>query len=321
MTAWTKGGLRMPTVYLDSVFFLNGLMDYLLLLVAARIAGIPLCRRRYVLGALVGAVYAVGVFLPGLHWLGEPPVKAAVLVVMAVAAYGRQQRMLRLTLLFAAVSCAMAGCVLTLSLVAGSRVPVQQGIFYTDVDGTVLLTAAAAAYFLTRLLLRGILRHGVEGTRFPVRLCVSGRVTTCTALHDTGNGLRDPLDDRPVLVLSPSVAKSALPREVEELLTPEALAAPDELLQSILKKAPALAPRLLPYRSVGKERGLMLTLRSDWMEVGGRSYTGQRFALSPTEVGTDYSALWGGAVREERVRGANFKLVSEHPAKSRDSSL
>ena len=41
-------------VYVDSVFVLNALMDYLLVLCAARLAGIPLRRRRYLLGGPAG---------------------------------------------------------------------------------------------------------------------------------------------------------------------------------------------------------------------------------------------------------------------------
>ena len=66
----------MTVVYVDSVFILNGVMDYLLLLVTARLAGIPLRRRRYLLAALAGAAYAVAVFLPGMGFLSAPPVKA-----------------------------------------------------------------------------------------------------------------------------------------------------------------------------------------------------------------------------------------------------
>ena len=57
----------MTVVYADSVFLLNGAMDYVLLLVTARLAGIPLKRRRYLLAAALGAVYAVAVFLPGKY--------------------------------------------------------------------------------------------------------------------------------------------------------------------------------------------------------------------------------------------------------------
>ena len=63
----------MTVVYVDSVFLLNGAMDYLLCLVTARLAGVPLRRMRYFLAALAGGAYAVAVFLPGCGFLGQAP--------------------------------------------------------------------------------------------------------------------------------------------------------------------------------------------------------------------------------------------------------
>ena len=44
----------MTVIYVDSVFLLNTAADYLLLLSAASLAGIPLHRIRYLLAALLG---------------------------------------------------------------------------------------------------------------------------------------------------------------------------------------------------------------------------------------------------------------------------
>ena len=44
----------MTVVYLDSVFLFNALIDYLLVLAAARLAGIPLHRGRYAFCGLLG---------------------------------------------------------------------------------------------------------------------------------------------------------------------------------------------------------------------------------------------------------------------------
>ena len=124
----------MTVVYADSVFCLNALMDYLLLLSTARLAGIPLRRRRYALAALLGGAYAVACFLPGASFLAFTPVKAAAGVLLALVAFGGEERLLRLTVLLFAVSCAMAGCVLGLGLLSGASVPAANGIFYTDVS-------------------------------------------------------------------------------------------------------------------------------------------------------------------------------------------
>ena len=84
----------MTVVYVDSVFVLNTLMDYLLVLSTARLAGIPLRRGRYLLAGLLGGAYAVAVFLPGLEFLAETPVKLVVGVLLALIAYGGEERLL-----------------------------------------------------------------------------------------------------------------------------------------------------------------------------------------------------------------------------------
>ena len=59
----------MTVVYLDRVVLLNLAVDYLLLLATARLAGLPLRRRRLGLCAALGAAYAAAVFLPGCREL------------------------------------------------------------------------------------------------------------------------------------------------------------------------------------------------------------------------------------------------------------
>ena len=210
-------------VYVDSVFVLNALMDYLLVLCAARLAGIPLRRRRYLLAGLLGGAYAVAVFLPGLGFLSATPVKLAAGILLALAAYGGEAKLLRLTLLLFAVSCAMAGCVLALGLVAGGGVPMVNGVFYTDVDAKVLLTAAAAAYLVLTVVFRAAAGKGVRGELVRVQVCLAGRTTAFTAFCDTGNALRDPVSGAPVLVVAPGRLDGALPREVRSLLDRGAL--------------------------------------------------------------------------------------------------
>jgi len=52
-------------IYLDTLFFLNAVMDYLLLLCSARLAGEQLHRPRMALGAAFGGAYAAAAVLPG----------------------------------------------------------------------------------------------------------------------------------------------------------------------------------------------------------------------------------------------------------------
>lgn len=283
----------MTVVYADSVFILNAVTDYLLLLATARLAGIPLRRRRFLFSALLGGGYAVAVFLPGLAFLAAAPAKLAVGGLLALTAFGGEDRLLRLTLLLFAVSCGFAGCVLGLGLLLGGM-PMVNGILYTNVDTGVLAAAFGAGYLVLRLVFRASARHALRGELVPLRLSVGGKTAVLTALRDTGSTLRDAVSGQAVLVVAPGQIEHLLPSGARRLLRQEGLGSPAELLEPLLRASPELRPSLMPFRAVGTAEGLLLTIRTDWLEIAGVRHHGARAALSPTDLGSGYGALWGG---------------------------
>jgi len=274
----------MTVLYLDGIFVLNLLMDYLILLLTARLAGVPLRRWRYLLASLLGGAYAVAVFLPGWGILSSGPVKAAAGALMAVIAFGGGAYPVRLTLLMLAVSCGLAGCVLMLGGRAGG---------YSPLCG--LAIGAAVTCGTLGLVFRAAARHGMRGELLPVKVCMSGRTVELTALWDSGNGLTTE-GTRPVLVVAPGVLRSVLSADVESLLTEERLQTPTELPPLVTALEPSLFPQLLPFRAVGVSGRLLLAIRTDWIQIGGNRMERIYVALSPTALGAGYGALWGGAV-------------------------
>lgn len=283
----------MTVVYIDSVFVLNALTDYLLLLCAAHLAGAPLRRVRFALASLAGGAYAAAIFLPGCAFLTALPVKGAAGILMALIAYGGERSLLRLTLLFFGVSCGFAGCVLALGLIAGYS-PMTGGVFYAQIDGKILLMAAAAAYVVLSVVFRCGARHG--GELVGVSVEIEGRRVSLTALCDSGNTLRDPVSGQQVLVAWVGRLQDLWPPQWKQELTPERLTHPVEVMERL--RDPRL--RLIPFRSVGTNSGLLLSVRCDCVVVNGVEYPGAVVALSPTEVsdGGGYHALWGGEIRK-----------------------
>ena len=106
----------MTVVYIDEVFALNAVMDYLLLLSSARLAGEELRRGRMILGAVLGGLYAAAFLLPGWGYLGHPLCKLAMGVALPLAAFGGSKRLLRVSLIFFGVSATFGGGVLALQL-------------------------------------------------------------------------------------------------------------------------------------------------------------------------------------------------------------
>ena len=85
----------LTVIYVDTLFLLNAIVDYLLLLCSARLAGERLSRLRFALGALLGGLYAVALFLPGFGFLGRPLCRLSAAVLMVLTAFGGCRRLLR----------------------------------------------------------------------------------------------------------------------------------------------------------------------------------------------------------------------------------
>ena len=283
-----QGGGR-TVVYIDSVFVLNAVTDCLLLLITARLAGLSPRAVPCILASCAGGLYAAAAWLPGWGFLTAAPVKCAVGVGLCLIAFGQEEKLGRLTLLFFTVSCILAGAVMALDGAAGT-------------DAVTFLFAALGAWVLLAVFFRTAAHGHAAGKLFPVRVCVGGRIAELTALHDSGNTLTDA--GQPVLVLSPEILGRLFPA----FLTRDALRNPPDLLEPCMKCSPSLRPRLLPYHAVGVPAGLLLSVASDWAEINGTRYSGLRLALSPTDLGHGYTALWGGEIigkdtRYEDVRG------------------
>lgn len=282
----------MNVIYVDTLFFLNAIIDYLLLLASAKVAGEPPCRLRFGVSAVLGGGYAVALFLPGMGFLYHPLCRMAAAVLMVLVAFSKSRRLLRQVLIFFALACGFGGGVLAVSLLGGKGLSLGGGVFYSAIDLKIVLVSAAGCYGLLTLLFRRWGRHSVQrGELESVALRFNDKEISLTALRDTGNTLTDPVSGQPVLV--------AEWEWMEELfeeggLSREDARDPAGALERLNQQWPGRF-RLLPYRAVGVERGLLLAVRMDEVRLGGAVQEGTLVAISPGPVsdGGSYQVLAG----------------------------
>ena len=279
----------MTVIYLDVLFLLNLVVDYLLLLADARITGEPFSRLRLGGGAVLGAGYAAVIFLPGFGWLSHPVCKLCAGVAMVLLSFGASRRLLRLTLVFFAVSAALGGAILALQLLEPGGLTLENGVLYTGFDLRLLLVTVMLTYVALSLIFRRAVRHGgVQRDLCNAEIFLGGQCVPITALLDTGNTLTDPIRNQPVMVVEGHLLQHILPETVD----------PNDPIGSLER----LEDRtwrgkfsLLPYRAVGVECGILLAVRTERVIVNGREWSGLAVALSPTAVsdGGGYQGLFG----------------------------
>lgn len=246
----------MEIIYIDSLFFLNLLLDYLLLLTAGRLCSLPLIRPRIALGAAFGALYAVFAVLEG-KFLISAPIKLLSGIICAAAAYGFGKQTARAVIAFFGVSAAFGGAVYALSRLSGGS---GGGRLFIPVSTPILVLSFALCYAAVSLVFRYSASRPA-GRLCRVRIILGEREACFTALRDSGNELVDPLSGREVMV----VELSALSR-----LFPEVSPGSADVPQLFMRLSEAgYRPRLVFCRSVGARSTPLVCITPDEVWAAG----------------------------------------------------
>lgn len=283
-------GCECVVIYIDILLALNWWIDFLLLLVVRRAMGGGVRSWRLAVGALVGALSCLALFLPPLSvWLTLLVRLGAAALMVTVAFRHRSWRdWWRRVLLLFALSAGLAGlCGGLYFFVAPQGFYVFNGVVYYSVPPLLLVALTVVCYGLLWLAEQWLRRRAPKEHLLRVRLSYGEKTVTFPCLYDSGNHLVEPFSGRPVMVVERGVAEELLP----------ALPTADEL--------PANGKwRLIPYDTLGGNGLLPAFIPTEAAVLTHRGTHG----LPPCYVAVcerlgrgEYSGLMGSALGEDCI--------------------
>lgn len=227
-------------LYIDVLFLVNFLMDYILLLVTKKVLRISSPYGRICLGALLGAFLTCVVAALGIPFAFIKAILFYILVPSAMLSAGIPIRDFR-GFLRALFTLYISGF-----LVGGIFEYLNQ---YVNVKaGSLFFALAMASYYLASGALKMLALLFYFGqSRCLVTLRFGGESCKAEAIVDTGNHLRDDVSGKAVSIISRKLAEQLVGKGLPEGI------------------------RYIPYRTVGKEAGVIPVLSIDSICVAGRN--------------------------------------------------
>lgn len=283
----------MRVVYVDTLFSLNLAVDYFLLVLTAKVAGVYIKRSRLLASALVGALLAVLLYFPPLPKALALLLRLAVCCVTALAAFIGEpgKSWPRLLGIFVMVTLLLAGIVLGLSELGGGA-RMQNGVLYFEISGTVMALSFMAVYVLSGLVL-GKGRASPGRSYQEVTAEMGERSVRFRALTDSGNLLRDPMSGRKVIVVESRAIAPLFGGMTGELLQSLDALAPETALEQ-LRRCGNTPFWLLPARTAA-QNALMVVFRPEKLYIDGNLREDYILGLAgrQLEIGGDCRALMG----------------------------
>lgn len=263
------------TVYIDVYFFVNVCMDFTLLAIVKKIGR---CNSTYIKMSLAALLGGCGSCL-SLMMADIPPVLRVVLFYiltgwgMLLTAFGYQG--IRI----------FATQVLELYLTAFLMNGLCDFIYYHKVTNQLIknipfysvwsritvwnLMEAAGCMIVFLPLCGALCQQTVKKSKLFHEVSIGYRENQVNGLGlvDTGNLLLDPVTRRPVFIVEYEFVKNLFSEKEKQTLE---LFMEQGFSQETVEADSHLAPRMVPFHSIGRENGLLITVTVDYLETDMR---------------------------------------------------
>lgn len=253
-------------IYLDIVFLINLLMDYLILWATASLGQFATSFKKLLIASFLGAAYSLAIFLPptGLWMSFGAKVLFSLLMVFCAFYPLGWKKFCQATGYFYLVAFAVGGAMLGAMYIVDSNAfaySTMNGVLVSlsNVTYTWLVIAVASALVIGRWGAVAIRKNFLDHMfQIPVIICLGRHRMPVKALVDTGNQLKDPLTRNPVVVVEYGALKNVLPPQF--IAAFESDQEPDvaALVASVSNSNWAHRIRIIPFNSIGKAKGLLL---------------------------------------------------------------
>ena len=258
------------TVYLDLIFIENVLMNYIILFATTIIVKNKTKHQglKLLLSSSIGSVYAIIVYLDILSIYSTLLAKVILSVVMVYVAFSPNniKQLLKQILIFYLTSFIFGGCTFALIyFLKPENVRINNGVFVGIYPIKVTLIAGAITFIITQIAFKlNKSRLSTKNQYLDIEIFYKDKSVRVMALLDSGNLVKDPISNLPVVILEKDIFRKLVSEEflnyIEGILGGDVQDYKD--LQEDQSKI-----RMVPFMSIGKENGMLTGIRIDKIKI------------------------------------------------------
>ena len=269
-------------IYLDIIILENIVVNYLILMVTAKFSKCGTSSLRLFLGALAGALYlALMILMPGMKVYTTILSKILLSFAMVAITFSidRISTFIKTLAMFYATTFIFAGAGFAFMFFNLGGGIVRNGIIITSMPllGTKWseISLALALTLIILRIFRDLVQSRITKDKLLVRLLISfdKKSIGLFALVDTGNSLYDPLTNTPVVVVEFSAIKDILPVEIRGIFEKDRENDLSAVTDTISGTTWFSRFRLIPFTSLGRENGMLIGFRPDYIEIDSDNQT------------------------------------------------
>lgn len=258
------------TIYIDVVFIENLIMNYIILFATSIIIKIKVKHIRLILASSLGAIYSIIAYMSILEVYSSVILKIILSVIIVYIAYNPQnvKNMWKYLVIFYMTSFVFGGAAFALIyIVKPQDILMKNGLFLgtyplkTIILGTIVAFVVIVTSF--KLVKSKISKKDMFCT---IKININKVEIETKAMIDTGNLLKEPISNTPVIVVEHTLLYDCMPKEIlnnlENILGGDFENISEEVKNKYISKL-----KVIPFSSLGKQNGMLIGIKPEEVTV------------------------------------------------------
>ena len=258
------------TIYIDVVFLENLVMNSIILIASGIILKKKLKWIRILFASSLGAIYTIIGYMSVLEIYSNLVLKVILSILIIYIAFNPQtvKQLWKDVLIFYLTSFVFGGVAFALIYVVKPQdILMKNGLFLGTYPLKTVLLAAIVAFIII------IAAFAIVKTKFSkkdmfcdVEVELNNKKIKTRAMIDTGNLLKEPITNTPVIVLEHTLLYECVPKEIldnlESILGGELVKIPEEIRNEYISRL-----KLIPFASLGKQNGMLVGIKANSLKI------------------------------------------------------
>ena len=255
------------TVYVDLILIQNIIMNYIIILTTGIICKIDIKQYKIICASIIGAIYAIVMYVMKLNIYNNQLVKIVLSVCMVYIAFHSKnfKSLLKQVIIFYLTSFCFGGATYyLLYCISPGLIKYINGTLVGTYPIKIAILGGIVGFFITVISFNVIKnRFEQKDLLYNVKIYYKEKNIGIKVILDTGNLLTEPITNTPVMIVEASKMKTFIPdnilKNMDEILNNNVFNEITEEMQSRFC--------IIPFSTVGKQNGIIVGFRPDYIKI------------------------------------------------------
>lgn len=258
------------TIYLDIIFLENFILNFIILYAVSLVIKEKAGCIKLMIASLIGASYVIIYYLINFQSKWNLIFKIILSVVMVYISFMPKsfKEFIKQITFFYLVSFVFGGASLgVIYMVNAGKISIRNGIIVGNYTLKTIFIGVILAFTIITVAFKFVKNRISKKDLFcNIKIIINQSKINVKAVIDTGNFLKEPITNIPVIVVEKDILKNFVPREIleniENILGGDLKNIPENIQNEYMSKL-----KVIPFSSLGKQNGMLLGIKADGVVV------------------------------------------------------